>query len=717
MLALMSGLENQVRAVKLEGVAGIVQGAIITQIATSPDLPGVMLAGVSWHGDEGTAPMYSLDGGKHWKSPSALPWKNHYEPRTVAVTHGATPGEVRLLVAGDGYQETNNGIFRLYDRQGHWTKSSIPACPTSYTREYYSQIKVSPADPQHVYIIRYCDDLPQDMHDGTMIYNLLYEGYASRDGGLRFQRVYQKAIHLDPPVQNLGQIPDLPGSLTPSPVEPDQVYLGTTMISSDGGEHWATTSFPVTMLEPDGVDADQLYGFRRERDKPDVGMTRLRPVTGWRAWDNQPCENIEQLVAHPTRKGVLFLRCNNSREKYPPDTGLFLSVDSGDHWKKIADWSGNWIGPDYSESAGWRVLWARDDGLWATSGLGEDWVRLTANYAAQPEAEVWENATPPEALRDSKLAVLSADDIWAGDTMGDLMHWDGRTWTRVSYPTTVHLKIYDLAFTASDNGWMVAGTSFNRPDHHLGLAYHWDGHAWKQMGAGFNDQLLGITAIGEQAWAVGENNLIVHWDGTEWTEMDNPVRQPNAPAPGMQLVEISMISPEEGWAVGGNVFGNTQGVIMHYRQDVWKLEYDTGEVPAMIGSVTMVSPTLGWATGMRDQPWTPVGALSPNQAWAAYGGLESATSPRGMLLRWDGKTWQQEKRASIFGKVTAASQWDAWVSGENLLHWDGTSWKSVELPGVRIEDMAMLPGGDLWLTAETEAVGNLNFILHHGPMP
>lgn len=681
------------RAARLaqDGIAGIAQASRISQIATSPVLPGVMFAGVL---NNGGTPMYSLDSGLTWQMVSSLPWSKYYSPQIVAVTPGKNEDKPRLFVAGAGYGSVlTNTIFSISPGEIFWRKTTIPACPSNYTREYFAGLVVSPLDPERLYVTRYCDDLPTDWQGGITISSLLYEGFVITDSGPTFHRIYEETIRFDPQVPAARL--DLPGPLIPSPLERERLYMGSKLVSNDGGQTWGMANFPVTTLVPDNVDADRLYGIQQVRGQNDTGLTRLHPEVGWKAWEVQPCMNIQQLVAHPSQTGVLFLRCQSSADddllNYPPKEALLLSADSGEHWQAISEWSGNWIGPDYGNRE--RILWARDDGLWTSDDLGGHWSHLTADYQADPQTHAWENLTPPSAMLDSELAVISPLDLWAGDMWGGLAHWDGTGWQMVSYPHTAPVRVYDLDFSASDHGWMVGEyNAFQSMEPH-GIAYRWDGQTWIQAGPLFNQVLLGIDSIGDEAWAVGEGGLILHWDGASWTEMPNPVRDPYHTATGIYLTAITMLTSEEGWAVGGNPYGNNQGVILHYQDATWRIAYDTGGKTAEFRAVHMLSPDLGYAGGMN---------------WAA--------DP--LLMRWDGQKWENVPEATYaINAISAASEQNVWISAGHgdLLHWDGKTWKKVDLPGLQkynIVDLAMLPSGDLWLSTQLEDELNHNFILH-----
>jgi hypothetical protein len=63
-------------------------------------------------------------------------------------------------------------------------------------------------------------------------------------------------------------------------------------------------------------------------------------------------------------------------------SGLYRSTNGGDAWTKIAAKPGQMLAPDYGVPG--RLLWAKDDGLWASTDEGESWQVLMPNYAVSP---------------------------------------------------------------------------------------------------------------------------------------------------------------------------------------------------------------------------------------------------------------------------------------------------------------------------------------------
>ncbi|MGH7191953.1 MAG: hypothetical protein ACREJM_00285, partial [Candidatus Saccharimonadales bacterium] len=102
-------------------------------------------------------------------------------------------------------------------------------------------------------------------------------------------------------------------------------------------------------------------------------------------------------------------------------------------------------------------------------------------------------------------------------------------------------------------------------------------------------------------WAVGDGGAIWHYDGTSW----RPTASPNVTSypfrgAGIALYSVWMVSPVEGWAVGGTMYstGKNPAIIERYVRGNWTvadiLDPTTPSLPAL-RSLIMVSPTEGWA--------------------------------------------------------------------------------------------------------------------------
>ncbi len=142
---------------------------------------------------------------------------------------------------------------------------------------------------------------------------------------------------------------------------------------------------------------------------------------------------------------------------------------------------------------------------------------------------------------------------WAGDgevfVVGDegrILHYDGnvdepsRQWQPVETPS--RLPLHGIWGLSADRliavGWM-------------GTILHWDGVQWQQRYGGIIDDNDRFAACAEntplfaidgnadgEAWAVGDDGMVLHYDGTEWTREPSPTQvnlRAVACAPGGQV--------------------------------------------------------------------------------------------------------------------------------------------------------------------------------------
>jgi photosystem II stability/assembly factor-like uncharacterized protein len=133
-----------------------------------------------------------------------------------------------------------------------------------------------------------------------------------------------------------------------------------------------------------------------------------------------------------------------------------------------------------------------------------------------------------------------------------------------------------------------------------------------------------------EGWAVGSQEgggVMAHYQGGQWS----PVQIPGGTEP---LFSVDMLSASEGWAVG------ERGTILHYNSGQWG--QDPSPTSSELSSVSMVSADEGWAVGpdvllhYTNSPqntfgdWAPVQPIpnlvsiamdSASDGWAVGGGV------------------------------------------------------------------------------------------------
>ena len=198
--------------------------------------------------------------------------------------------------------------------------------------------------------------------------------------------------------------------------------------------------------------------------------------------------------------------------------------------------------------------------------------------------------------------------------------------------------------------------------------------------------LAGVSMVSaNEGWAVGRQEgtgIMVHYQGGQWS----PVQSPGGTEP---LSSVDMLSASEGWAVG------EQGTILHYSFGLWGQE--PNPTSSDLSSVSMVSTDEGWAVGP--------GAM-----------LHYTKSPQYM----DG-TWTPAQPIPNLVSVAMDSASDGWaVGGEVIAHYHGGAWTTVTpsfpLTGIMLSSVVMASPSEGWAIGNPESPtdsGGPPVILHY----
>lgn len=204
------------------------------------------------------------------------------------------------------------------------------------------------------------------------------------------------------------------------------------------------------------------------------------------------------------------------------------------------------------------------------------------------------------------------------------------------------------------------------------------GH-WINVDAAVNSSLYDVDFISaDYGLAVGENNTILRYQGGVWARMEVP----RVSGERITLFSVDVLSEDEAWAAG------ERGVILHYTHGAW----NTVESPT---EVVLYDIQIPWAVGgailhLDGGTWRQVDSpadvnlmtvsVEGDKAWAA--------GQDGVLIHWDGSTWQTQL-ASITGHISFASR--QLVGGEGGLYlFGGNRWMRVPLfnSEIFVEDVA-----------------------------
>jgi hypothetical protein len=594
-------------------------------------------------------PRYSLNGGVTWTEvATGAGFPVGMTPSVIALAPRLNnPQPVRLFIGVSGSDPSKVGIYRTGDFGSTWTFMTYPHPAACNTNDSFTNLTASPADPTRLYFNKYCE-----YYDGVLWlpYNI---GYTSNDSGVVFTEI----------------ITDTAASmavnvLQPSPVLTLRVFDGCSQVSDSAGVFWTNVnlSFPCSILVQDSQYAEKFYAEGYYGD----GYYTANSGVSWNAWKSHPCPSSGlQLIADPAVSDTLYMLCSE---------GLFRSQNDGNDWVEISKWHGIWIGPDYSASP-YRVIWARNDGLWASSDQGENWTHLTDGYTSSLFTG-WENASPPDPIGTIKgFATLDVDNVWAISKSGDysttshVLHWNGQEWDQVGIPITGTLN--GISFDGPNNGWIVGG----------GLAMHWDGATWQSMAVPGDAILSKVDLSANQAWAVGNGGKILKAEGLSWSEVTGPT--------AVDLFTVAIVSQDDVWAGGGNYT----------------------DIPLHFNGVILHKNASGWSVVKTSDQYiiNDISALASDNAWAVGSSIGLG---QGAILHWDGNTWQEmQTPGHLLSSISMVSPDDGWIVCDDiLLHWDGSSWSEAGSlgPGCCSGASAALNSDNVWLANGEYIVRYLN---------
>jgi hypothetical protein len=227
-----------------------------------------------------------------------------------------------------------------------------------------------------------------------------------------------------------------------------------------------------------------------------------------------------------------------------------------------------------------------------------------------------------------------------------------------------------------------------------------------------------------------------------------PTSSPSLPqSTDTELNSISMVSPNEGWAVGVREFSDhAASVLMHYHNGIWSEYPNTFDVP--LTSVSMASATDGWAASNTEllhydgERWTLASNLitcsepsmqmvSATDGWRT-GCIRGSGGTRGALFHYDGQTWTfQQVPASLnpnlyFFGLSMVSSTEGWAVGNYdtsagseggvpclsansaILHYQDGQWTvQSTIKGAHLNAISMASAGDGWASGpKTDACGD-----------
>ncbi len=217
----------------------------------------------------------------------------------------------------------------------------------------------------------------------------------------------------------------------------------------------------------------------------------------------------------------------------------------------------------------------------------------------------------------SMVDMVSATDGWAANSDGVFYHYDGQKWQLKQILADASIK--DIKMISATDGWAV-GYQTNIGTTNGGAMWHYDGTSWKlfdlplRSGQRIN-QLLRIDMPSNKiGWIVG-NNMVFGYDSLkqQWA-MD----MASTNLPFNYVNDVSMVSANDLWVAGSFASQDPEipyvDGIFHFVDNSWK----TVLTGTTLSAISMVSANEGWAMG-----WGTIMHYQQG-TWSAYSGCDGS---------------------------------------------------------------------------------------------
>ena len=240
--------------------------------------------------------------------------------------------------------------------------------------------------------------------------------------------------------------------------------------------------------------------------------------------------------------------------------------------------------------------------------------------------------------------VACADEPNPDPPAGELVtdNWE------IAFDATSYGAFMSVWGTAGDDVYTVGGQPQTSEDPGDGVVFHYDGTTWTELEVPDGPMLNWVHGAGQTVWAVGESGRVLRFEGGAFVEeYDTGV--------GVQLWGVWAAAADDVWAVGGNP-RDRQGapVMVHFDGTAWS-------------SVPVPELDRDFVTALF-------------KVWGTSGDHAFAIGAVGVILQWDGSTWEQvpsgtgNDLVSLWGRAPDDIVAVGGRSNGVLGRWDGTAW-------------------------------------------
>lgn len=280
----------------------------------------------------------------------------------------------------------------------------------------------------------------------------------------------------------------------------------------------------------------------------------------------------------------------------------------------------------------------------------------------------WQAVTVPNVGNLRAVQAISPTDVWAGGE-GDFIHWNGAAWTQSARPANA--PVTRMSASGPNDVWALAGGGGSLTTN----LFHWNGTAWSDATLPPATYLYDVYAVAPDNVWLAAGGQMYHWNGTVWED--------KSPEIGVDVFLYS-VTVAGGVVYAGGRAGYTPTVpptgILKYDGANWTLDYSysMGQIEHLgsaANTVIGIGPVIpsndafvyrngGWDRSALSNPYNDVSVLAADDAYVV--GQD--------ILHWNGTEWVfNAKATAMLNGVSADSASDAWAVGDGALVLHGTT--------------------------------------------
>ena len=411
---------------------------VIDDIVADPVNPSLIYA-AAWKFDKADGGLWiSRDGGRTWKSSPGL------QGQSIRAFTQA-PSDHRILFAG-----TLQGVFRSTDAAASWQLISPAASKEIHEVE---SLAIDPRNPDIVYAGTWhlpwkttdggknWQNIKQGVIDDSDVFSIIVDPeepktvYASACSGI------YKSLNSGASFRKIQGIPATARRtrvLRQDPVHRDTVYAGTTeglYKTTDAGKTFGRMTGPDVIINDVFVDPRNPDRVLLATDRGGVLSSTDAGVTFQESNHGFSSRKVEALLVDHDRPSRVYAGVVNDKTH----GGVFVSDDSGNRWKQIAEGLDGRDVFALAESSEGAVLAGTNSGIFMLDGDTWKPKNTIANIVGMPVSQVVQGRhvtvekkvkAPPRELGTRVYGMDLSGNAWLVSTGGGLYtsRDNGETW-------------------------------------------------------------------------------------------------------------------------------------------------------------------------------------------------------------------------------------------------------------------------------------------------